>query len=165
MSQSVVALEMADPDSQRPMEMTIGPVTTGGEVFQDAFRAENLNQSCHRKVAETRTCHANAGIIERQIFGQTLVHAQLLDGHVATDEGERTAEEGRHLPLGDEMENQRAETRKEQGGGYVQACDGGHQNGGAKHGEEVLYTEDAELDGSELAGIVNALLRLCFHIT
>ncbi len=55
------------------------------------------------------------------------------------------------------MEDQRANACEEQRGAHVEPGDEGNEDGGAKHGEEVLHTEHHKLGLAQLAGIVNAL--------
>ena len=56
-----------------------------------------------------------------------------------------------------------ADTGEEQGSGYGKARDGGNQDGGAKHGKQVLHAQHEILGHTQLACVSDALLFLDVH--
>ena len=61
------------------------------------------------------------------------------------NEGKRTAEEDRHSSFGDKMEDERAQTGREEGGGGVDADEQGHEHRGAESHEKELHPHDGFL--------------------
>jgi len=55
------------------------------------------------------------------------------------------------------MEQQRAQTGAQQGGGNAQAGEQRHQHGGSEHGEHVLHAQDEHPARTQLVRVVNAL--------
>ena len=129
----------------------------GGEVAHDLLGAEHLKEGGENYVHQPRQSHAEAGVGQHLgVGGAVLQHGG--DGLIAADEGEGGAQEGGDLPLGEEVEQQGAQTREEQGGGHAQPGEGGYQHGGAEHGEHVLHAQDEHFGSSQLPGIINGLI-------
>ena len=129
---------MAVPDRFRPIRMMIGPVTQA----RDHHAAQRVGQLF-------LTGHAGE-----------LAGVQRGDCLEAAQEGEGGTQEGGHLKLGAQVEQQRAETREQQRGldGQGQAVgadQNGHQNGGAKHGEQVLQAQQQHTGDAQLSGVVD----------
>jgi len=126
-----------------------GARDNGGKVAHDLFGAELLEEEGQNQVYETCAGHTEAGIGQGLAAG-----AQGADGIVAADEGEGGAQEGGDLPPGDQVEQQRAQARKQQGVGHIQACQRGNQNRCAEHGEQMLYAQQQALGDTQGAGVV-----------
>ena len=108
----------------------------GREEAHDLLDAVGLEERGKNRVHDAHAGHAAAGV------DQQVGLAVGGDGGIAGDEGEGGAQEGRNLALGQHMEQQRAETGKQQRGGNVQAGQRRDEHGGAKHGKHVLQTQD-----------------------
>ena len=104
----------------------------GREEAHDLLRAEELEEERQNQIYKTRHGDAEAGVGQRDVLSGSG------DQAVSTQECEGGAEECGNLPSGDQVEQQRAETGKEQGGGYVQSGDCGNQNRCTEHCEQVL---------------------------
>ena len=63
-------------------------------------------------------------------------------GGISTDKGERRAEEGRNLHLGEKVEEESTDTGEEEGCTYGQTRESGDQNRRAEHGEHVLEAQN-----------------------
>ena len=107
---------MAEPESVRPMAMIIGPVTIGGK-YRITLPVPN-RESRHHEIQETGAEHARAGIWQGLGCAQTGSRPHLDHGSISPDEGEGRAEEGRDLEFCDEMEEESADSGKEQGRRY-----------------------------------------------
>ena len=70
------------------------------------------------------------------------------DGGISAEERKGRAEEGRHLHFGEEMKNERSETRKQEGGAHRQSGNHRDQDRGSEHGEHVLETEGKHLSAA-----------------
>ena len=77
------------------------------------------------------------------------------NGGIAGDEGEGGAQEGRDLLLGQQMEQQRAETREQQGRGDIQTGQGRNEHGRAEHGEHMLQAEHQHSGRSQLPRVIH----------
>ena len=80
-----------------------------------------------------------------------------------TDECERRAEEDRYLPLRDDVEPDRADAGAEQGNGYGEARQQRDKNGGSKHGEYMLETQNQHFAGSKLFEAIIDAFDFLFH--
>ncbi len=85
-------------------------------------------------------------------------------GCIATKESKGRAQECRDLHLGQEVENEGADTCEKQGGAHRETGNYRNQNGGSEHGEHVLEAEGKHLARSKLTGIVDSLLILSHMI-
>ena len=145
-SQLAWQLLMAEGARIRPMADDDGARDHRREELHDAADAEGGDQQADHQIHQAREGHARAGV------GQ---HLRVGDGQVAVGVGQHgghdgkaaqiskgRAQEGRDLALGDEVEQQRAQTCAQQGGGDAQAGQQRHQNGGAEHGEHVLHAQN-----------------------
>ena len=124
----------------------------GGEVAHDLLGTELLKEEGQDQVHKAGAGNTEAGIGKQSIAA---IAAHGPDGIVAADKSEGGAQERGDLPAGDQMEQQSAETRKQQSVGHVQPGQGRHQHGGAEHGEEVLHTQQEPLGGCQGGGVVH----------
>ena len=138
--------------------------------------AHRLDDGGQHHIQQARHHDTAAGILQL-LSGvhtgvDTLVHGA--HGGEAAQEREGGAQEGRHLHLGADVEEQGTDTGKEQGGldGQRQAValdQDGHQDGGAEHGEHVLQAQDQHFGGSQGPGVPDGLLTdvgfLLVHIS
>ena len=124
----------------------------GGEEAHDLLGSEHLKQQGQHQVHKTGNGHAEAGV------GQGDVLAGGGDQAVSAQEGEGGTQERGNLPPGDQVEQQSAETGEQQGGGNIQAGDGGNENGCAEHGEQVLHAEQELLGAAQSAGVVDGFI-------
>ena len=131
-----------------------------GEELHDAADAEGGNQQADQQVQQTAECHRRAGVGQHLGVGLAVDHG----GHDAETAqiGKAGAKEGRDLALGDEMEQQRAQTGAQQRGGHAQTGEQRHQHGGAEHGEHVLSAKDEQPGRAQLFGIKDALRIINF---
>ena len=86
------------------------------EVAHDFLDAEDLEQCRQDDVHQARDGDAEAGVCQQVVVvngGAVGVRADGAHGVVAADEGERAAEEGRDLTLGQQVEQQRADAGKQ----------------------------------------------------
>ena len=132
------------------------------EEAHDLLRAEDLEQTRDNDVNQTRDRHAHASVgnpVHRAV--RELRHC--LHRRIAAEEREARTEERRDFAARDEVEQQRAQTRKEQGCADRQTCQGRHKHGCAEHGEHVLETQQSELRrGKFLIGhVIPSFLHIC----
>ena len=131
------------------------------EEFHDAPDAEGGDQQADDQVQDAGESHGGAGV--GQHFGvgngQVAVRIGQHGGHdgEAAQVGKGRAKESRNFALGDEMEQQGAQTGAQQRGGNAQAGEQRHQDRCTEHGEHVLNAQDQHPAGTQLPGIVNAL--------
>ena len=137
-----------------------GAGDNGREVAHDLACAEGLEKSGKHQIYKTRNRHAEAGVGKQLCIGGA-VRQHGSDGGIAAQERKGGAKEGGNFPAGDQMEEQCAETREQQGGGHVQAGQGGNQHRRAEHGEQVLHTQNQCLGGAQLSYVVNRFV--VFH--
>ena len=126
----------------------------GREIAHDLLCAEGLEQGCQHQVDKTGTGHAEACIgqgVEPVLAGQAA------NGRIAADKGEGGAQEGGHLPAGNQMEQQCAQAGKQQGIGHVQAGQRRNQHRCAEHGEQMLHAQNQLLGGTQGAGIIDGI--------
>ena len=116
MSQLVEALEMAELDRVRPMQMMMGPVTTGGRKRMTRLTPTILMTSASTRYRRPAMTNAAAGIGDLVIGAHGGIGAavQVGNGGEAAQKCEGGAEEGWHLQLGAQMEDQGAHTGAEQ---------------------------------------------------
>lgn len=124
------------------MQMTMGTRNYGREEAHNARGAECAEERRKHQVKQAGACDAQACV------GQKFGLAVGGDGSVARDERERRAQKRWHLALGQNMEEQRAQTGEQQRVAYRKAREYRHQNGGAEHREHVL---DAQHKHARLA--------------
>ncbi|MFR5787207.1 MAG: hypothetical protein ACLUHE_08925 [Christensenellales bacterium] len=74
-----------------PMQMMIGPVTTGGKEPHDAVRAEAAHQRRENQIQQAGSGDAHTGVGEKRGF------AVRRDGGIAGQIRERAAQKGRNL--------------------------------------------------------------------
>ena len=86
-----------------------------------------------------------------------MVAAHSADGIVAADESEGGTQESGNLTAGDQMEQEGAQTREQQGIGHIQAGQRGNQHGCAEHGEQVLHAQKQTLGGAQGGSIVDRI--------
>ena len=141
-----------------------GAGNDGREEAHDLLDAEDLEQGGQDDVHETGQGHAEAGVGQQAGVHGAVHHG---DGLVAADEGEGGAQEGGNLALGQQVEEQRAQTGEQQGGGHAQPGQSGDQHRGAEHGKHVLDAQHQHFGHAQLAGVVNAGLGNGFfgHLT
>jgi len=123
------------------------------EVAHDLLAAEELEEGREEDVHEAGAGDAEAGV------GQQLGLLVGGDGEIAGEEREGRAEERGNLALGQQVEQQRAETRKQQGRADVKTRQGRDKDGRAEHGEHVLEAEHQHPGLAQYAGVIEALLR------
>ena len=164
---------MAEPDRFRPMRMMMGPVTMGGGEAHDLLGAHQLEQQGQDQIQGTGHHDAAQGVGQLFLAAHAGELAHIQAGHClkAAQEGEGGAQEGGNLQLGAQVEQQGAETGKQQGGldGQGQTVLGdqdGHQHGGAEHGEQVLQAQHQHPGNTQLPGVVDGVLSKVFlHVT
>ena len=130
----------------------------GREEAHDFLDAEGLEEDGENNIHQTCDKNAEACIgQERVVINRAAVscRADGADGVVAADESERTAEEGRNLAAGEQVEEQGADTGEKKRGSDVKSGQSRNKHGGAEHGEHVLEAEQQHLGGAELACVVN----------
>ena len=144
----------------------MGPVTM--EEAHDLAYAEGLEERREHHIYKSRAGHAEAGVGQHlrvwygEVAGRIRQHGR--DGGVAAYKGEAGAQEGRHLPLGQQMEQQRAQAGKQQRHADGQAGKGGHEHRGPEHGEHVLHAEHEHSRRPQRPRVVNGLRANIFLI-
>ena len=134
----------------------------GREEAHDLLGAHQLEQQGQHQIQQARDHHAAQRVGQLFLTGHAgeLADVQRGDCLEAAQEGEGGTQEGGHLKLGAQVEQQRAETCEQQRGldGQGQAVgadQNGHQNGGAKHGEQVLQAQQQHTGDAQLSGVVD----------
>lgn len=141
----------------------------GREEFHDLIGAEKLEQQGQHQVQQTGDRHAEAGVGQHGRVGDRgfarAVFQPRGDRQIAAQEGEGGAQEGGDLPAGDQMEQQCSQAGEKQGGGDIQAGEGGDQHCGAKHGEQVLHTQNQHFGSAQGPGVIDGvgLVFVCWH--
>lgn len=87
----------------------------------------------------------------------SLLGTHVGNGQHGGNEGEGTAKEDGHLPLGNEVKDNGTNTCADQGDGGSESGNDGHEDVGAHHGEEMLNTKDG------IQGVVSAFFKLAGH--
>ena len=139
----------------------------GGQKAHDLLHARQLDDQGQDQVQQTGHHNAAAGVAQLilGVHGGVDAAVQIGHGGKAAQKGEGGAQEGGHLELRAHMEEQGADAGKEQGGLDAQGQtilphQNGHQNGGAKHGEHVLQTQDEHLGHAQGPGVADRLIRI-----
>ena len=130
------------------------------EVAHDFLDAEDLEQCRQDDVHQARDGDAEAGVCQQVVVvngGAVGVRADGAHGVVAADEGERAAEEGRDLTLGQQVEQQRTDAGEQQGRCDVEAGQRRDEDGRAEHGEHVLETQNEHSGLAECTCVVHRL--------
>ena len=130
------------------------------EELHDAADAKGGDEQAGHQIYQAGESDGGTGV--RQHLG--VGHGQVAvcisqhgshDGEAA-QVSEGGAQECGHLLFGDEVEQQGAQTRAQQGGGNAQAGEQRHQHRCAEHGKHVLYAQDEHAARAQLARVVNA---------
>ncbi len=137
----------------------------GREVAHDLLGTHQLEQQRQHQVQQARDDHAAQGVGQLLLAGHGGELAGVQVGHrlEAAQEGEGGAQEGGHLELGADVEQQRAEAGEQQRclDGQGQAVAGnqdGHQHRGAEHGEQVLQAQQQHPGDAQLSGVVDGIV-------
>ena len=150
----------------------MGPVTMGGEEAHDLLGTHQLEQQCQHQIQCAGDHHAAQCVGQLFLTGHTgeLAGVQIGNRLKAAQEGEGRSQERRHFELGAQVEQQRAQTCKQQCGldGQGQAITGhqnGDQNGGTEHGKQMLQTQHQHARHAQLSGVVDGLLaEILLHV-
>ena len=145
----------------------------GGEEAHDLLGTHQLEQQGQDQIQGAGHHNAAQGVGQLFLAAHAGELAHIQAGHrlKAAQEGEGGAQEGGNLQLGAQVEQQGAETGKQQGGldGQGQTVLGdqdGHQHGGAEHGEQVLQAQHQHPGNTQLPGVVDGVLSKVFlHVT
>ena len=124
------------------------------EEAHDLLGAEGFEQRRKDDIYKTCTRDAEAGVGEHFMVRLTVDHGS--DRCIAAEESERRAEERGDNAAGDEVEQQRAETGKQQRRGDVQTRQNRDQDRCAEHCEHVLEAEHKHSARAELSCIIDA---------
>ena len=174
------APDVADDDdhdgdqSDRPVRLTVGDSGLGQvqadadddgsrhdgrEELHDPVCAEGPEQSRKDQVHQACAGDAEAGV------AQKLRLPVGCDRRISCKEGKGRAKECRDLSLGNQVEEQGAEARPEERGGYRQPRKERRQDRGAKHGKHVLEAENQDSALSQLTRIIDWMISdlLSFH--
>ena len=152
--------------SQLPVQFCMADPGAGDYRREEAHHTvctEALEQCCHYEIEQGSCSHTHASIVEGHLLRQPLRHAKPFDRHVSAYESEAGAQESGNLTLGYEVEDECADAGEEQCGTHTQPGDDGDEYGGAKHGKEVLHTQEGELGLAQAQSVVDAH-RFCVHI-
>ena len=145
----------------------------GGEEPHDLLGAHQLEQQCQHQIQQTRDHHAAQCVGQLLLAGHGGELAAVQIGYrlEAAQKGEGGTQEGGYLKLGADVEQQRADTGKQQGGldgqGQAVAADqDGDQYRGAEHGEQVLEAQQQHPRDAQLPSVVDGILSEFFvHVT
>ena len=124
------------------------------------LRAEGREQAGEHEIKKACAEDSDAGVGKGLGGGKTLGFTHRDDGGIPAEEREGRAEERRDPHLGQEVEQESAETCEKQGGRHGETGDDRDQDRGSEHGEHVLEAEGKHLPGTEGTGIVDGLLLL-----
>ena len=137
----------------------------GREVAHDLLGTHQLEQQGQHEVQKTRDDHAAQRVGQLLLAGHggELAGVQTSYRLEAAQEGEGGAQEGGYLKLGADVEQQRADTGEQQGcldgqGQAVARHQDGHQHRSAKHGEQVLQTQQEHPGYAQLPGVVDGVV-------
>ena len=140
----------------KPNRNDNGACYNGREEFHNPGNAHNLNDSRQHQVQQPGTGHTQAGI--RQQF--RLRHAVFTGGRryccITAQESKRRTQEGRYFPLGDQVEQQRAQPGHQQRGGHIQPRQQGYQHRSPEHGEGVLNAQNQHLRDAKRSGVCDS---------
>ena len=154
------------------MQMMMGPNGAGDdgrEIAHHRLGAEHLEEGGQHHIEESCQHHAEAGVGEHlRVGGQAavLIGDHGGDGLIAADKREGRAQKGGHLPLGQKVEQQRPQPRKQKRCGNGHSRERGNQNSGAEHGKHVLSAQHKHFGPPQLPGVVDALglIHGCFSL-
>ena len=130
--------------------------------MQDFLHAKRLDEGSHDEIHQSGTSYTQTGIVQCQSLRESLCDTHLLHRGIAPKEGKRRPQEGRYVPLRDEMEYQGSYACKQQRNRHVQTCQQWHEHRCSKHGKQVLHAQYHHAGQSQLACVENSILR--FHI-
>jgi len=142
----------------------------GREEAHDLLHADELEEQGEDQVQQARDHHAAEGVgklVVRRHRG-VLARAELADDAEAAEVGEGRAEEGGHLELREDVEQQRAESRHQQRGLHRHrqpvgaADDDRHDHRRAEHGAQMLEPEHEHARRAELPRVVDGFLTEFF---
>ena len=136
-----------------------------GEEAHDLLRADELEQQRQHQIQKTRDHDAAHRVGELFLAGHRRELARVEVGHglEAAEEGEGRAEEGRHLKLRADVEQQRTDTGKQQRRldgqrQSVAADEDGDEHRRAEHGKQVLQTQQEHPGRAQLPGVINGVV-------
>ena len=142
-----------------------GTRDNGREVAHDLLGTHQLEQQGQHQIQQTRDHHAAQGVGQLLLTGHGGELAAIQIGYrlEAAQEGEGGAQEGGYLKLGADVEQQRADTGEQQGcldgqGQAVARHQDGHQHRSAKHGEQVLQTQQEHPGYAQLPGVIDGVV-------
>lgn len=115
----------------------------GREKAHDFAHAEHFDQAAQEYINQAGYDNA-ASRVGQHLAGRP-VRAKRRDRRVAAQERKAGAEERRYLALGDQVEQQRADSREQQRRRDADACQNGHEHRRAEHREGVLRAKDQHL--------------------
>ena len=146
-----------------------GAGNDGREEPHDLLGAHQLEQQRQHQIQQTRDHHAAQCVGQLLLAGHGGELAAVQIGYrlEAAQKGEGGAQEGGYLKLGADMEQQRADTGKQQRGldgqGQTVAL---HQNGdqhrSAEHGKQVLQAQQEHPGDAQLTGVVDGVVSEFF---
>ena len=123
-------------------------------------RREEAHDALGTKRTEERREHrieqAGAGNAQTSV-GQKLGLAVGRNRGIASDKGKRRAQEGRYLTARQEVEQERAQAGKQKRRRYRETGEHGHQYRGAKHGKQMLQTEQEHARAAKRRCIVDGI--------
>ena len=126
------------------------------EVSHDFGRTKGTDDRRKDQIDETGTGDAEAGVRQELGLRHGLI-GKAGDGGVTAEEREGRTQECGDFHLRDEVEQQCAETGKEQCRRDIESGDQRNEDRGAKHGKHVLETQDDHSGGAQFGGVVNGL--------
>ena len=131
----------------------------------DLLGTHQLEQQGQHQIQQTRDHHAAQGVGQLLLTGHGGELAAIQIGYrlEAAQEGEGGAQEGGHLKLGADVEQQGADTGEQQGGldGQGQAVarhQDGYQYRGTEHGKQVLQSQQQHPGHAQLPGVIDGVV-------
>ena len=141
----------------------------GREEPHDLLGTHQLEQQRQHQIQQTRDHHAAQRVGQLLLAGHggELAGVQISHRLEAAQEREGGAQEGGHLELGTDVEQQCADTGEQQGGldGQGQSVarhQNGHQHRSAEHGEQVLQTQQEHPGYAQLPRVVDGVVSEFF---
>ena len=131
----------------------------GREVAHDLLDTEDLEEQCQNQIQQAGNGNTEAGV------GQGNVLAGSGDQAVGTQKRKGRTQKSGDFAAGDQVEQQRTQTCKQQCGRDIQAGDGGNQHGCAEHCKQMLHAEKQHFGRAERSCVVYGFLNfvLVFH--
>ena len=126
------------------------------EVLHDFGGTKGTDDGGQNEVDKTGAGDAEAGVRQELGLSHVLI-GEAGDGGITAEEGEGRAQEGRHLHLRNEVEQQCTETCEEQCRRDIESGDQRNEDRRAEHGKHVLKAEDDHSGGPQFGGIVDGL--------